>query len=192
MNPGIEPAGRQAAFLVEQFCREQQGAIDQLGRQLAQLFAEGGQLLTAGTGLLQFVAQLIAAQFTYRLDFDRPVLPAVCLGGDAVLTTVMASSGSYEQVFLRHYRALAHQRQMLLLLSDGQASPALERLRDELLGQEQAVVLLSGSGREDPLFCDEIEICLKCGTGSMARQVELMQFTGHLLCELVEAELFPG
>lgn len=190
MNPCIIQSGRQNAALAKKFCEEQGPGLEQLAKRLAQLFAEGGQVLTAGTGLLQLVAQLVAVQFSYRLDFNRPTLPAVCLGSDVALSSVMASAGDYELLFVRHYRALIGTKQVVLLFSDGSPSPALERLRDELLEQGQAVVLLSGSGRNDPLFCEALIFCFDFGTGSRARQIEMMQFAGHLLCELVEAELF--
>ena len=190
MNSRITQVGKQNSTLIAQFCDTQHADLLRLANKVAHLFTDGGQLLTAGAGIYHLVAQLIATQFVYRLDFDRPALPAICLGSDAALTSALASAGEYEQLFVRHYRALAGEKQLLLLLSDGGANPALERIRDEVLDLDQEVVLISGSGVRDPLCCDDLDSCLDLGSGSRARQIELMQFAGHLLCELVEAELF--
>ncbi|MFO7765699.1 MAG: SIS domain-containing protein [Pelovirga sp.] len=190
MKSRIAQAGKQNSDLVARFCETQQTELMRLSTKVAHLFTDGGQLLTAGGGIHHLVAQLVATQFVYRLDFDRPALPAVCLGSDATLISVMASGGEYEQLFVRHYRALAGENQLLLLMSDGGPAPALQRIRDELLVCDQDVVLISGLGDRDPLYCDDLYTCLDLGTGSRARQIELMQFAGHLLCELVEAELF--
>lgn len=177
--------------LIKRLCATQQEEIERLARRVANLFADSGQLLTVGIGMFHPVAQLVATAFAYRLNFDRPALPAICLGSDSVLTAAMASAGDYEQLFIRHYRALNGEKQLLLLFGNGAANPALERLRDEMLENDQGVALFAGGGSGDPLYCDEIEWCLDLATANPARQLELMQFAGHLLCELVEGELFP-
>lgn len=178
--------------LIKRFCDTQQAEIERLARRVATLFADGGQLLTVGTGMFHPVAQLVATVFAYHLDFDRPALPAICLGSDSAMAAAMASGGEYEQLFIRHYRALGGEKQLLLLFGNGVSNPALERLRDEMLDNDQGAALFSGVGTKDPLYCDDLEWCLDLATGSRARQIELMQFAGHLLCELVEAELFQS
>lgn len=176
--------------LFQRFCDTQQLEVERLARRIASLFTDGGQLLTVGVGILHPVAQLVATAFAYRLDFDRPAFPAICLGSDSALAAAMASAGNYEQLFLRHYRALAGEKQLLLLFSNGTPNSSLERLRDEMLENDQVVALFSGAGTKDPLYCDDLEWCLDLATSLRVRQIELMQFAGHVLCELVETELF--
>lgn len=190
MDSHIAQSASQHEELVQRFCNTQQMEIERLAGRVATLFADGGQLLTVGVGIFHPVAQLIATAFAFRLHFDRPALPAICLGSDSALAAAMASAGDYEQLFLRHYRALNGQKQLLLLFGNGIPNPALERLRDEMLENDQAVALFSGAGTKDPLYCDDLEWCLDLATANLARQIELMQFAGHLLCELVEGELF--
>ncbi len=190
MDSRITQYASQNTALIQRFCDTQRAEIEGLAKQIANLFADGGQLLTVGTGICHSVAQLVATVFAYRLNFDRPALPAICLGSDSSLAAAMASAGDYEQLFIRHYRALNSEKQLLLLFADGAPSPALERLRDEMLENDQGIVLLAGAGSGDPLYCDELELCLDLATANLARQIELMQFAGHILCELVEGELF--
>jgi D-sedoheptulose 7-phosphate isomerase len=190
MNQRITATCNQTVELLEQFCREQDNQLLRLVKRLELLFTEGGHLLIAGNGLLQPVAQLMASQFAFRLSFDRPALPAVCLGSDSVLNNRMIGDGQFEQHLVRHYRAINSQQHLLLLLNDGSAATALKFLRDEVLENEQPVALLSYDCRKDPLLCKDIDICLNLATSFAPRQLELAQFVGHLLCELVEAELF--
>ena len=190
MNQRITTTCNQTVALFEQFCREQNNELMRLAKRLGQLFTEGGHLLLAGNGSLQPVAQQLASQFAFRLSFDRPVLPAVCLGSDPVLNGRMFAAGQFEQHLVKHYRALNTQQHLLLLLNDGSEAKPLIRLRDEVVENEQAVALISYDCRKDPLQCGDIDICLDLATNSAPRQLELAQFVGHLLCELVEAELF--
>ncbi|MEA3363741.1 MAG: hypothetical protein U9Q61_10805 [Thermodesulfobacteriota bacterium] len=190
MNQRITMTCRQTVELFEQFCREQNNELIRLAKRLGTLFTEGGHLLVAGNGALQPVAQQLASQFAFRLSFDRPVLPAVCLGSDPVLNSLMSGQGQSDQHLVRHYRALNTQQHLLLLLNDGSSAAALKSLRDEVVENEQSIALISYDCKKDPLQNSDVSICLNLATTSAPRQLELAQFIGHLLCELVEAELF--
>jgi D-sedoheptulose 7-phosphate isomerase len=176
--------------MLEDFCQEQGDSLARMAKCLAGIFAEGGQLLVAGNGCLHPAAQLMASQFSFRLSFDRPTLPALCLGSDLVLNSRMIGDGQAEQLFVRHYRAVNSEKHLLLLINDGSESVALKMLRDEVLENGQSVVLISYDCRKDPLLNRDMDICLNLASRSVPRQLELTQFIGHLLCELVETELF--
>jgi D-sedoheptulose 7-phosphate isomerase len=190
MDQKISVACRQSVELLEKFCQEQNGALVKLAKRLGLLFAEGGHLLVAGNGALQVVAQQLASQFAFKLGFDRPALPAVCLGGDPVLNGLMQSAGQFEQSLVRHYRALNSQHHLLLLLNDGSDPLVLQNVLDDVVENGQPVALISYDSAKDPLQGVDVDICLNLATTSTPRQLELAQFAGHLLCELVEAELF--
>lgn len=190
MNRKIDASRTELQVVLETFCQQQGEELERLARQLASLFASGGQLLLAGNGSFQPLVQLLAGHFAYRLGFDRPVLPAVALGSDPVLSAVMTNRGEQDQRLVRHYRALNGREQYLLILSDGSLSPALRALRDEVLDAGRPVALLAAEGREDALCRDGVEICIGLETAQPARQLELSLFAGQLLCELVESELF--
>ena len=180
----------EAIALIDQFCREQGDPLIRLAKRISALFTEGGHLLVAASSSLQPVAQLTVSQFAYRLGFERPGLPAVCLGSDMVLSARMIGEGQYDQHLVRHYRSLTSQHQLLLMMTDGHDSAALKVLRDEVLENEQPVALLSYDCGEDQLTSSDLDFCLNLACDSAPRRIELMQFVGHLLCELVEKELF--
>ena len=190
MNKKISAACQQTVRLLEQFCREQDNELTLLAKRIGTLFAEGGHLLIAGNGVLQPVSQQLASQFAYRLSFDRPVLPAICLGSDPVLNNRMLAADESDQLLVRHYRALNSEQHILLMFNDGSDAKALKNLCEEVVENEQGVVLISYDCLRDPLKSVDVDICLSLSTDSIPRQLELSQFVGHLLCELVEAELF--
>lgn len=176
--------------LVARFCSTQGDGLGALARQIADLFSRGGQLLVAGGGQLQPLAQLLASAFAFRLEFERPSLPAVALGADAVLNARLQAAGLQDQLLVRHYRSLASAEHLLLLLNDGSAAPALDSLCEEVVENDQPLALISSRGEEDPLSNKDCVVTLDLGTTQIARQQELGLFCAHLLCELVEKELF--
>lgn len=190
MDRKISASCSQLQGILGEFCQQQGEGLTRLATQISALFAGGGQLLLAGSAAFQPIVQLLAGHFTYRLGFDRPVLPAVALGSDGMLLTLMGNNGQYDQHLVRHYRSLNSENQLLLLLNDGSASAPLRLLRDELLENELPVAMLTVAGSSDPLCREGVDPCLSFETDSPARRLELALFAGQLLCELVEAELF--
>ncbi len=190
MERKISASCRQLQEILGEFCQQQEQGLVRLAGQIGALFAGGGQLLLAGSAAFQPIVQLLSGHFTYRLGFDRPVLPAIALGSDGMLMTLMGNYGQYDQHLVRHYRALNNENQLLLLFNDGSATAPLRALRDEALENELPVAILSVTGSADPLCRDGVAPCISFNTDSPARQLELALFAGQLLCELVEAELF--
>lgn len=190
MDQKIFAARQRATELLNQFCQEQDRELIRLAKRIATLFAEGGQLLVAGNGVLQPVAQQLASHFSFRLSFDRPALPAICLGSDTVLTGQMFSAGQFDQYLVRHYRTLNTQNHLVLILNDGGSTEELKQLCDEVVENDQPLALISCNSANDPLNAVAVEVALDLATSAPPRQIELAQFVGHLLCELVEAELF--
>ena len=190
MNQHIDATCKQTTKLLEQFCREQDKGLIQLAKQLSALFAEGGHLLIAGNGALQPMAQQLASQFAFQLNFERPGLPAICLGSDPLLSSQMMIAGQLEQHLVKHYRAINSQNHLLLILNDGSDTTALKNLRDEVIENGQPIALISHACDQDSLANKGIDHCLNLAAKTATRQLELTLFIGHLLCELVETELF--
>jgi D-sedoheptulose 7-phosphate isomerase len=176
--------------VLAQFCSTQSAGMQSLARQIADLFSKGGQLLVAGGGQMQPLVQLLVSAFVFRLEFERPSLPAVAIGADAVLNARLFAAGLQDKFLVRHYQSLTSTESLVLMLSDGSFSPALEELRDEVIENDQPLALISSVGSEDSLNSPDCVVTLDLGTKHAARQQELALFVAHLLCELVEKELF--
>ncbi len=188
MNQRVAAASSQAVELLQQFSQQGEN-LSRIASRLGGIFAAGGQLLVAGSGRTQPLAQLLASQFTYQLGFERPALPALALGSDPTLAGIMRP-GAAEQLLVRHYRALGSAQHLLLVLATGQADNGLRLLIEAVSDSGQPIVLIAPEGAADPLYQDGLEACVSLGARQAARSLELTMFAGHLLCELVEAELF--
>lgn len=190
MSQQIEAGCEQATTLLKRYSQRENDNLMRLAQRLAALFTDGGQLLIAASGCMQPLAQQMASQFTFRLSFDRPTLPALSLGSDQALSGSMISHGQITQRFVRHYRAVNSPKHLLLVLSDGTETEALQLLCEDVIDNGQMVAVISYDSHKDPLTDLDVDISLNLGCHSVPRQLELTLFSGHLLCELVETELF--
>lgn len=166
----------------------QEADLAALSERLLEGFHQGGRLLVFGSGPLSLLAAMIAQQFHYRLALDRPLLPALALGHDASLASVLARDGRGADYFARQLRVLAQPGDIVLALADNPRDEAvvqgLEAARE--LGCTTALL----QQRRGENLQGQTDFHLRIETDAPARGLEGVLFVGQLLCELVEAELF--
>lgn len=166
----------------------QAAELARFSHEAVNVFHRGGRLLVLGSGPLGAMADLLATLFLHRLSLERPLLPALSLGHNAVLASSLIRDGMGHEFFARQLQAVATPQDMLLVYSGPRREEALEEalaVASEI-GCGTAVVT-QGRGdtlREPPDFLFRLE------TDSVPRAVECTLLFGHLLLELVEGELF--
>jgi len=160
-------------------------------RLIARAFADGGKLLLAGNGGSAADCQHIAAEFVSRLskDRDRRALPAVALTTDSSFITAFANDLGYEGVFARQVEALAKPGDCVLVISTSGNSPNLLRCITAARASGATTIAITGEGGALASSVDSSIVV--AGTHTQYVQ-EAMLPIEHLLCELVEDQLFPG
>ncbi|WP_432822151.1 SIS domain-containing protein [Trichloromonas sp.] len=184
----ISSAVKEQGILLEASFLDQGPALQAFATQVVETFNQGGRLLVVGNGSLGAIANLTANLFLHRLSLERPPLPALSLGHDATLATSLVRDGQNRLYFSRQLRALANDSDIVLVLSDGQ--------RDDSL--TEALTIARQVGSKTALLTPEnadikgetIDFGFTLKTASVPRTIEGALFFGHLLCELVEGELF--
>ncbi len=166
----------------------QQPALSAFAERLVEGFHQGGRLLVFGSGPLSLLAGMVAQQFHYRLAMERPLLPALALGHDASLASVLARDGRAADYFARQLRVLAQPGDIVLALAD---TPRDEAVAQGLeLARELGCTTALLQQRKGDDLQNHADFHFRIETESPARGLEGILFVGQLLCELVEAELF--
>lgn len=188
MNHRISNAVNEQKSLLEVSFLERQAALQTFAEQVVATFNQGGRLLVIGNGALGDVANLIANLFLHRLSFERPPLPALSLGHNATLAASLVRDGQNRLYFSRQLRTLANDNDIVLMLADGQRDDALL----EALGVARQlgckIALLAQEKAE--IANETVDFSFPLKIASTPRLIEGTLFFGHLLCELVEGELF--
>lgn len=166
----------------------QQPVLTALTERLLEGFHQGGRLLVFGSGPLSLLAGMIAQQFHYRLALERPLLPALALGHDAGLASALARDGRAAEYFARQLRVLAQPGDIVLALADTLRDEAVAQGLDMARELGCTTALLQQRKGDDLQY--RADFHLRIETETPARGLEGILFAGHLLCELVEAELF--
>jgi D-sedoheptulose 7-phosphate isomerase len=184
----INSAIAQQQALLDPFFLAQKGILADFAAHLAATFQNGGRLFLVGNGPFAAIAGLLGQQFLHRQTLERPPLPALALTHDAGLATFLAAEDLGSQLFSRQLRALAGDQDTLLLLAGTILCPASREAlaTARQLGCSTALICAEHAELPDPLP----ELLLQLPADNLPRLLEGSLFAGHLLCAMVEGELF--
>ena len=148
----------------------------------------GNKILLAGNGGSAADAQHLAAELMSRFAFDRPGLPAFALTTDSSVLTAVGNDYGFNQLFARQIEAVGNLGDLFIAIStsgrSGNILAAIETARDRGL---MIVGLTGARGGEMAALCDAA-ICVP--SEETARIQEAHITLGHIICGLVEQELF--
>ncbi len=174
----------------EEFVRQAGDLILDLAERMITVFRQGGKLLIFGNGGSAADAQHMAAELVNRFLIDRSPLPAVALTTDSSILTAIGNDFSYDEVFVKQVEALGRAGDMALAIStSGNSANVLRAVRRAAGMGLVTAGLTGGSGGGLAACCD---ICLTVPATATPHVQEVHLWVEHLLCEIVEQELFAG
>lgn len=154
---------------------------------VADALRAGGKVLLCGNGGSAADATHIAGELVGRFLLDRRPLPAIALGDSVSALTAIANDFGYDEVFARQVRALGAPGDVLIALSTSGASANV--LAAVAAARERGLRTIGMSGADRSALAGAVDLCLRAPASDTARVQEAHMLVGHLLCELVEAEL---
>ena len=176
-----EAAGRLVEGDVAAVVAEVAGAV-------VSAYREGHKLLLFGNGGSAADAAHTAAEFVGRYARDRAALPAIALGENVSSVTAISNDYSFERVFARQVEALGATGDVAIGIStsgnSGNVVAGLEAARG------QGLVTVGLTGGDGGAIAGACEHCIRIPADDTPRVQEGHILVLHVLCELVERELF--
>ena len=162
--------------------------ISEVSRLLIDMFQSGRRLLIAGNGGSAADAQHIAAEFTCRFNFDRPALPAFALATNYSMITAAGNDYSFEEIFAREIEANGQAGDIFIGISTSGNSANILKAIEAAHQKDIYTVGLCGAGGK---ILSEANTCLNIPSSCTPRIQECHIMVGHIICEIVENQLFP-
>jgi D-sedoheptulose 7-phosphate isomerase len=162
--------------------------VSRAARTITESIRAGGKLFLFGNGGSAADAQHIAAEFINRYLFDHPPLPAISLTTDTSILTSISNDSSFIHVFSRQLAALGKRGDVAIGISTSGNSPnIIEAIKQARQLNMATIGLLGKDGGQLSQLVDNALIVPSTMTPRI-QEVHIM--IGHILCELVEEELF--
>ena len=191
MKEAINKAFEESVQAKQAFLRDHADKLIRAIDALVAAFKRGNKLLLFGNGGSAADAQHIAAEFVNRFRIERPPLPAIALTTDSSALTSIANDYDYSQVFAKQVMALGKAGDIALAIStSGNAANVLAAIQACKKLKITTIGLTGGSGGKMAGQVDHF-LCVSAATNT-ARIQETHILIGHVICELVDAQLFPS
>ncbi len=171
------------------FFSEHAAAVHRAAEMIANAFKGNGKLLVFGNGGSAADAQHIAGELVNRFLQDRRALPAVALTTDGSVLTCIGNDAGFENVFARQIEALGAKGDVCLAISTSGTSPNVTTACEQ--ARKQGIVVIGLLGRDGGQAAALCDLALIVPSSDTQRIQETHNLIGHIVCELVEAELFP-
>jgi len=147
---------------------------------------KGGKILFCGNGGSAADAQHLAAEFIVRLrpHINRNPIPALTLAQDTSTLTACGNDYSFDDIFLRPFKALAKKDDILICIStSGNSKNILKVLKQAKKAKIYSVSFLGkGGGKAKKLSNKPLVI----SSSNTARIQECHIFLGHFILEKIE------
>ena len=149
----------------------------------------GGTIFFGGNGGSAAESQHLAGELVSRFYYDRPAMRSVALNADTAILTAIGNDYGYDRSLARPLEALGRPGDVLVALStSGQSANILTALSSARSLGIRTIGLTGRDGGKMPPLCD---IELRVPSDSTPRIQEAHLIIGHLLCQGIEAAIYP-
>ena len=172
---------------IEQECKED---ILKAVYVLSEVYSNGNKLLLCGNGGSAADCQHIATELMIRLShhIQRPALPAIALTTDTSNLTAGGNDIGFENVFARNVEGLGNKSDALIAIStSGNSGNVIKAVEMAHKKGMKVIGLLGGDGGKlKPI----VDLPVVIPSSNVQRIQEGHITVAHIICELVEAELY--
>jgi D-sedoheptulose 7-phosphate isomerase len=165
--------------------------VDTLARladEVTKCIRSGGKVILFGNGGSAADATHLAAEFVGRFAFDRAPMAALSLSDNVSAMTAIGNDYDYSLTFARQIHALGSPGDVAIGLSTSGSSPNV--LNGIGAARERGLFTASFTGVKGAELACMSDLALVVPSESTARIQEGYMLYAHIMCELVEQELF--
>ena len=162
--------------------------IEKAARLIIDSLKGGGKLLAFGNGGSAADSQHMAAELVGRFGKERRALGAIALTTNTSVLTAIANDYGYGVTFSRQIEALAKPGDVALGIStSGNSKNVIDAVKvSKAMGLKTVGLTGNGGGR----LKRECDVCIVVGSNQTPRIQESHLTICHILCQLIEEELF--
>ncbi len=162
--------------------------ILKISNEIIKAYKKKKKVVLFGNGGSAADAQHIAAEFVGKFYKDRASLPSLAFHTNTSVLTATANDYGYDLVFERQVSSFVENGDIAIGISTSGNSPNV--IKGLLKAQEKGAVTIGFTGQKQNKIEEIVDICLKIPSKDTPRIQEGHITVGHIICYLVEKELF--
>lgn len=190
LNSYIKEHFQESILVKEQILKDENliTLIKNASLEVIKAYKNGNKTLLAGNGGSAADAQHIAGEFVSRFYFDRPGIASIALSTDTSILTAISNDYGYENLFARQVQAQGVKGDVFIGIStSGNSKNILKALE---FCKQKEIISIGLSGASGGAMNELCDYCIKVPSTCTPRIQEAHILIGHIICAIVEEELF--
>lgn len=190
MNNLISEIIKKSILVKEKIFNDEQQIenINKVVNIVTKAFNDGNKVLFCGNGGSAADAQHLAAEFSGRFYKDRKALPSDALHCNSSYLTAVGNDYGYEFVYSRIVDGICKPGDILFGISTSGSSKNI--INAFKTAQENNVITIAMVGEKNGEINNYSDVILSVPSSDTPRIQESHIMIGHIICELVESNLF--
>ena len=186
----IEDSLKESAETKKQMLEKCFDEINRSADLLIKVIKNGKKIMFIGNGVSAADSQHLATEFMIRLshDLNRPAIGAVALTTDTSNLTAAGNDIGFENVFARNVEGIGNEGDALICISTSGNSPNI--LKAVSKAKDKKIITIGFLGKDGGKLKNECDCFLLIPSDNTQRIQEGHITAGHILCEIVERELY--
>lgn len=162
--------------------------IVKISNEIINAYRNNKKIILFGNGGSAADAQHIATEFVGKFYKDRESLPALAFNTNTSVVTATANDYGFDKVFERQVSSFVGEGDIVIGISTSGNSPNVIKGLEK--AKEKKAITVGFTGRNENKIEKIADYCLKIPSTDTPRIQEAHITVGHIICYLVENELF--
>ena len=162
--------------------------IEEVSKLCVKIYRGKNKTILAGNGGSAADAQHIAAELVGRYGFDRPSIPSLALTTDTSCLTAIGNDYGYDMVFSRQLEGMGQEGDLFIGISTSGNSKNI--INAFISAKKMGITTVALVGRDGGEMAKIADIALIVPSDSTPRIQESHILIGHIICDVIEKELF--
>lgn len=163
--------------------------VAEVAAAMTEAFKAGKKVLFCGNGGSAADAQHLAAEFSGRFYYDRPPLYSEALHVNSSYVTAVGNDYSYDVIYSRMIEAMGKEGDVLVGISTSGNSPNVVKALEA--ANKLGMVTVGMTGETGGKMKEVSKFLINIPSKDTPRIQECHILLGHILCQLVEENVFP-
>lgn len=162
-------------------------AIARIAGIMIEVFRNGNRVYFCGNGGSAADAQHLAAEFSGRFYIDRPVLPSEALHANSSYITAVGNDYGYDQVYARLAGTFSKGDVLVGISTSGNSENIVKAFE---VCRQKGVTTVGLTGEKGGKMAPLSDFWIGVPSNDTPRIQEAHITVGHIICQLVEEQLF--
>ncbi len=177
-----------ASIKIKEEIKELAPLIAKIASEIINCYKKNKKVILFGNGGSAADAQHIAAEFVGKFYKNRDSLPALSFHTNTSIITATANDFGYDLIFERQVSAFVEEDDIVIGISTSGNSPNVIKGLEK--AKEKGAITIGFTGQKENKIEKIADYCLKIPSTDTPRIQEGHITVGHIICYLVEKELF--